>query len=160
MNHRSKLLRLANILCVVSGVFVPVADGSDHRPLREVAFLAGHWLGESGQVEMEEIWTTPKGGVMLGLHRDVAPGKPAFFEFLRIIEREGVVVYVASPMGSGATEFTLAKIEVNFVVFENLEHDYPQRIVYRRDGDRLTARIEGEIDGKLEVNEWTWCSAR
>ena len=30
------------------------------------------------------------------------------------------------------------------IVFENAEHDFPQRIVYRRDGDRLHASIEGE----------------
>jgi len=160
MTHRSKLLRLANILCVVLGMSVPSAIGGDLRPLHELAFLAGHWVGESGQVEMEEIWTEPKGGVMLGLHRDVAPGEPAFFEFLMIEERDGRMIYVASPRGRGATEFPLSKIEDSFVVFENFEHDYPQRIVYRRDGDRLTARIEGEIDGELEVSEWSWSLAR
>jgi len=108
---------------------------------------------------MEEIWTVPKSGLMLGLHRDVTPGKPAFFEFLRIEERNGRVIYIASPMGSGATEFTLAEIDVNVVVFENLEHDYPQRVVYRRDGDRLTARIEGVVAGTLKFAEWSWSLA-
>ena len=32
--------------------------------------------------------------------------------------------------------------------FENLEHDFPQRIIYRRDGDSLTGRIEGVSMGK------------
>lgn len=160
MTHRSTLLRLASILCVASGVSVPSATGGDLRPLHELAFLAGNWVGESGQVEMEEIWTEPKGGVMLGLHRDVAPGKAAFFEFLRIGVRDGRVICFASPRGCGGTEFLLSKIEDSVVVFENFEPDYPQRIVYRRDGDRLTARIEGGIDGQLAVTEWTWCSAR
>ena len=153
MTHRSKLLRLANILCLVSGLSLPVANGGDLRPLQGVAFLAGHWVGKSGQVEMEEIWTEPKGGVMLGLHRDVAPGKPAFFEFLWIEQRDGRLVYVASPQGRGGTEFPLSKVEDSVVVFENLEHDYPQRIVYRRDGDRLTARIAmNEVVRSTTVN--------
>jgi len=44
------------------------------------------------------------------------------------------------------------------IVFENLEHDYPQRILYWRDGEKLCARTEGEIDGKSESEEW--CYAR
>jgi len=34
------------------------------------------------------------------------------------------------------------------VVFENLRHDFPQRIIYRRvSEDSLIARIEGMING-------------
>ena len=47
-------------------------------------------------------------------------------------------------------------IDEDSVVFENLGHDFPQRIVYRRDVDRLTARIEGEADGQLDATEWSW----
>ena len=43
-----------------------------------------------------------------------------------------------------------------FVVFENPEHDYPQRILYLRDGDELTARIEGTAGGVEKSSEWTW----
>jgi hypothetical protein len=37
------------------------------------------------------------------------------------------------------------------VVFENLQHDFPQRIIYRSlSGDRLAARIEGVRGGLLK----------
>ena len=156
MNHRSKLFRLANVMGVILGLSLSVASGGDLRPLQGMAFLAGHWFGTAGQVEMEEVWTAPKGGVMLGLHRDVAPGKPAFFEYLRIEERGEAVVYVASPRGAGATDFVLVSLDEGEVVFENLDHDFPQRIIYQREGNRLMARIEGEVDGKLESSEWVW----
>lgn len=108
---------------------------------------------------MEEVWTSAKGGVMLGLHRDVSPGKAAFFEFLRIEERRDTMVYIASPRGLGTTEFKLVKVEDSVAVFENLEHDFPQRIIYRRVGNGLTARIEGIVDGTLEFTEWNWVPA-
>jgi hypothetical protein len=69
------------------------------------------------------------------------------------------VIYIASPRGVGTTEFSLITYAENCVVFDNLEHDFPQRIIYRRDGDRLTAQIEGEVDGKLESTQWTWVLA-
>jgi hypothetical protein len=31
----------------------------------------------------------------------------------------------------------------HFASFENAQHDYPQTVSYRRDGERLTARIAG-----------------
>ena len=44
-------------------------------------------------------------------------------------------------------------------MFENLAHEFPQRIIYSRDGETLTARIEGMMDGKLEGMEWSFTSA-
>ena len=127
------------------------------RPaLDDLSWLEGRWVGSAGDVVMEEIWTAPRGGVMLGLHRDVAPDRPAFFEYLRIEQREGNVVYVASPRGVGSTEFTMISSGAAEVVFENLEHDFPQRIIYRRHGNLLVARVEGEIEGTLRAREWEW----
>jgi len=48
---------------------------------------------------------------------------------------------------------------VNSVVFENPEHDFPQRILYRLDGGMLHARIEGVVDGEPLSSEWTWSRA-
>jgi hypothetical protein len=44
------------------------------------------------------------------------------------------------------------------VVFENLEHDFPQRIIYSRSGDTLTARIEDESGEKSM--EWVWTKTK
>ena len=102
----------------------------------------------------------PSGGVMLGLHRDVRRGQPAFFEYLRITARDGRLVYVASPRGTGTTEFVLVGLEGQHAIFENLEHDFPQRIIYWRVEDRLMARIEGVVGGELEFTEWSWDPVR
>jgi hypothetical protein len=44
-------------------------------------------------------------------------------------------------------------------VFENPGHDFPQRLIYRRDGDRLTARIEGQAGGRTRTVEWAYRAA-
>ena len=135
--------------------------GAQPASLDAVAFLAGTWTGEEGGVSMEEHWTRPAGGMMLGLHRDVAPGKPAFFEFLRIEETPKGIVYLASPRGAPATAFPLVESGGNRAVFENRKHDCPTRIIYRLTGDgSLHARIEGTKKGKPAFEEWTWKKAR
>ncbi len=43
------------------------------------------------------------------------------------------------------------------VVFENLQHDFPQRVMYWLEPDgRLHARIEGMQAGKLGSHDWVW----
>ena len=42
----------------------------------------------------------------------------------------------------------------------NPDHDFPQRIIYRLDGDILNARIEGLINGKPQSMEWKWTDAK
>jgi hypothetical protein len=156
MMHRIKALRVAVSIVVIVNAAVPLAVGGENYSLADMTFMVGHWVGKAGSVEMEESWIAPKGGVMLGLHRDVAPGKKAFFEYLRVEDRDGALVYVASPKGAGATDFVLVALDDRGAVFENLEHDFPQRIIYRRHEDHLTARVEGEVDGEMRSSEWVW----
>jgi hypothetical protein len=147
---------------VVAGMVASLAlvGGGREAPrefgLEGLAWLAGHWQGSADGVATEEMWLAPAGGLMLGLHRDVAPGRQAVFEYLRIEAREHGAVYVASPGGGGATEFPLLSAEPMEVVFENPGHDFPQRIIYRREGDALIARIEGEVDGRRRSAQWEW----
>jgi hypothetical protein len=134
-----------------------VCAGDDAPPLEALHWMVGQWSLEKDGLSMEELWTPPKGGVMLGLHRDVRAGGRAFFEYLRIEERPEGLVYVASPMGRTPTLFPLAAFEDGKVVFENSDHDFPQRIIYEiQDDGMLRARIEGLRDGKLATSEWTW----
>jgi hypothetical protein len=152
---RRATLRAAALLFAAPLAFAQPAS------LDTVAFLAGTWTGGEGGVAMEEHWTAPAGGLMLGLHRDVLPGKPAFFEFLRIEATPKGIVYLASPRGAPATPFPLIESGGNRAVFENREHDFPTRIIYRLTPDgSLHARVEGTRKGKPAFEEWTWKKAR
>ena len=119
-------------------------------------FMTGTWSAAVDGVRMEEHWTTGDGNLMLGLHRDVRPNGRVFFEFLRVEVRDGVPAYIAQPGGRPATVFPMKSMTDSRVVFENLQHDFPQRIVYWRDGARLCARVEGPMEGKEVSQQWCW----
>ena len=63
------------------------------------------------------------------------------FEFLRIVEREGTLVYIAQPNGSPPTEFVLTEIGKDKAVFANPRHDSPQKITSELTPTGLTASI-------------------
>ncbi|HVZ93176.1 MAG TPA: DUF6265 family protein [Phycisphaerales bacterium] len=105
--------------------------------IRDVAWLAGAWVGTrgaEGRTSIEERWSPPLGGAMLALSRTVSRDRMSAFEFLRIIERDGGLVYIAQPNGAAPTEFVLTELGAEApprrAVFENPRHDYPKRIVY------------------------------
>lgn len=119
-------------------------------------FMTGHWQGTVEGVVMEEQWLAPSGGLMLGVHRDVRPDGKASFEFLRVEMKDGRLTYLAMPGGQPPTPFPLKTLTASRVVFENLEHDFPQRIIYWLDGKRLCARVEGNIGGSEQSEQWCW----
>jgi len=55
---------------------------------------------------------------------------------------------IVSDQNSGEpTVFTEVSFSDTLIAFENMEHDFPQRITYRKTSDTtLLAFIEGEID--------------
>jgi hypothetical protein len=59
-------------------------------------------------------------------------------------------------MGDGrtGTPFRLTGLSATEAVFENPQHDYPQRIIYRKSGNRLDARIEGVDKGKARSEDF------
>ena len=65
----------------------------------DLAWLAGAWVGtRSSGSSIEERWSPPLGGAMLAVSRTViTSGKMFAFEYLRIVERDGGLVYIASP---------------------------------------------------------------
>ena len=110
--------------------------------IADMAWLGGAWVGARGKRSIEERWGPPLGGAMLGVSRTVSRGKMVAFEFLRVVEREGGLVYFAQPGGRKATEYVLTKLDGKRAVFDNPRHDYPQRITYElSDEGGLTATI-------------------
>ena len=125
----------------------PVEGGA---PIGRLSWLSGCWESVRGERRIEEQWMAPRGGSMLGLGRTVVRDSTVEFEYVRIHERDGRLVYTAKPSGQAEASFSSVTLSDSLVVFEDPAHDFPQRIIYRRQGaDSLVARIEGERNGKL-----------
>ena len=107
-----------------------------------VSWMAGNWVSGDGGVSVEERWTPPAGGAMLAVSRTVKGGRMVGFEFLRIVERDGGLVYVAQPGGNPATDFTLTALSGTSATFENPEHDFPKQI-------RYTKRPDGSLEARV-----------
>ena len=53
--------------------------------------------------------------------------------------------------------FTATEVAENLLVVEQPEHDFPQKVVYRREGDALTATISGPAgDGQEQSIDFNY----
>ena len=139
------------LLTVATTLFCTIAHGQD---IGSAAFLAGNWTEKTERGETQEMWTAPRGDMMAAVNSSLRGGR-AGFEFIRIVKRDGKLIYLASPGGRNPpTEFPLKESSENRLVFENPTHDFPTRIFYTLKGDVLTARIEGMLGGKERAMEW------
>lgn len=125
-------------------------------PLEQLSWLSGCWVDPAGEAGSGEQWTTLAGGSMLGMGRTVKGGKLVTYEFMRIADGgDGKAVFHAQPAGKPAASFGAIALGATEVVFENLEHDFPQRVSYRYEApSTLRASIEGLRNGALKRIEF------
>jgi len=144
----ASLRRAAFLIAACLACALPVT-AQERFTLDDVRFLSGCWRGSMGALDMREDWSTAEGGVMLGTTRFLQERTVVDWEFGRMVEDDQGVTLWPYPRGVVSEHgFPLVRIDGDELVFENLEHDFPVRIVYvRRGEDRLEPRIEGH-DGR------------
>jgi len=91
----------------------------------------------------------PRGKSMIGVSRTVRGDSLVAYEFVIVREQGEQLAYEAHPSGQPAAVFLSRAVSDSSVLFENLQHDFPQRVGYQRDGpDSLLAWIEGMQNGQ------------
>ncbi|MEZ5710760.1 MAG: DUF6265 family protein [Blastomonas sp.] len=115
-------------------------------PLENLSWMVGDWScvgpeSDGDRSMVQEYWIMGKHG-MIGAGR-TARGATRTLEFMRIepAGKDQPVTLLASPNGAVPVRFALVEEGERQVVFENREHDYPQRISYSRDGNAMVATI-------------------
>ena len=116
----------------------------------QLAWLSGCWQQDGAESGSIEIWLAPAGGTLLGVSRTVKADKTVAYEFMRIgALADGKLAFTAKPSNQTEATFPVIRIGKQEIVFENKEHDFPQRIFYRSAAPgKLSARIEGTREGK------------
>ena len=122
----------------------------------QLAFMAGCWQGPFGDQVNQEMWMRPAAGTMLGTARNVNGIKTTFTEFALIhLDNGKLAMTVQLKLASEKTTFPMITLKPGEVVFENPQHDFPQRILYRSTGKNgLFAKVDGMMKGKQMAEEF------
>lgn len=120
-------------------------------------WISGCWQWREGERWGEECWTIPRAGQMLGSARSGNAVEVSSWEFMRIERGDEGLRFVASPGGDGWTAFAATTDPADGATFVNPANDYPQRVRYWREGERLRAEIS-RLDGTDAVS-WSFVKA-
>lgn len=141
-----------NFALLVALIIISSTSASMQNPaatptprIAELAWIAGNWQTAAGKrAQVDEHWSAPAGGSLLGMSRTIVGDKTVEFEYLRIEQRADAIYYVAHPKARcPGTDFKLTRLSGQEAVFENPAHDFPKRIIYRKTSDgSLVASID------------------
>lgn len=145
---------MKHMAIIAAAALLLVGAAPETKQAEDLGWLAGSWVAEeAGGIWMQERWAKPRGGVMLGTSLSGQSAKAGWFEYMRIATgKDGRLAFHASPGGAPASTFPLVASGTREATFENPAHDYPTRIVYRREGNVLTATISGA--GGAKARTW------
>jgi hypothetical protein len=141
-------------------IALALATSVHAAPADDVAalgWMAGSWIAEKDGVVTRETWLPPVGGAMAGAGQTNAAGRPARIEHMKITAEPAGATFTAFVPGQPPTPFVLRSGGANGeAVFENPVHDFPQRVIYRRCGEDLCARVEGTLRGRPASESWRY----
>jgi len=116
----------------------------------------GKWKMDTDKAEIYEEWIVSNGTELTGKSFSVVEGEEIVSEILYLKKFGEQWAYVAVPEGQNIALFALIEYTPKQFIFENEEHDFPQRINYEfHKGGKLTATVEGLINGEIKRREFS-----
>jgi hypothetical protein len=142
---------MRTLLFLAALVLAPAAHA---ETLQDLHWLKGCWRTADPGPVITEVWSAPPMPAMIGYSYTTHDGETQGWEAMRIEMIDGAPTFIGMPGGNAAVRFSLSETLIHVgarsgyvgATFENAAHDYPQRIVYQRDRNALTATIS-RIDG-------------
>ncbi|HTA43280.1 MAG TPA: DUF6265 family protein [Bryobacteraceae bacterium] len=136
-----------------------LAIGAGPAELQDLSFMAGHWRGEAGGKQIQEIWSAPESGSITGMYREMEGGKTTFYEFLTIEDGKSGPVLLIDHFDPGMRGWEDKNKPSTFhikdflppgeVVFESNDPANPLLLTYSRTSkNTMDVLLERKRDGK------------
>ena len=150
--------KTSNTLSLTEGTPRPAAKVAD------LAWLTGRWTGDGLGGQIEEAWSAPDGGAMVGYFRLVRAGKPVFYEILTLIEADGSVEMRLKHVNPDMTGW---EEKNDFVTFKLVKHDatgaYFSGLTFKRvSADVMEGylALRNRADGTIREEKFTYRRVR
>ena len=131
------------------------------NPSKIFSFVLGSWEMQTPKGKIVEQWSQGADKILKGKsYRVNAKGDSVLIETLQIRKIGKDVFYCSTVTNQNEGEevcFKLISTKDQIYIFENVAHDFPQRIVYQNQGkNEMLAWIEGELNGKSRKSEFRY----
>jgi hypothetical protein len=127
-----------------------------------MAWLSGTWKIDTGRGIIVEKWKAMNDSTLYGKSLFVkSQGDSVLQESMELSLRKGQWTFTSTVQGQNNNQpvsFKVIFARGTEFISENPEHDFPQRIAYRRVKNNLFASIEGRKNGKFGKQNFDFIS--
>ena len=155
---QTKLAIKVTMMLLVSHLGYAQQPSFTHRDFRGLDKLVGTWRTEKKNGVLYESWQKNSDDQFDGKSFKITNADTIVLERVRLAREGTRIVYAVRVDGENdgkETLFYLREIKDNDYIFEDKEHDFPQRIIYTRNSDgSMLAAVEGSIRDRPRRNEF------
>jgi hypothetical protein len=154
MRINFKFLKRIAILTAFLGMFGELQS----QTVNDLSWILGSWVMKTEGLELTETWIQNSEILFTGKGIGLVGKDTVFQEEMQLSFRENGIFYIVKAYGQnndGFVSFKLVNHGFNTFVFENMSHDFPNTIVYRKkDENSLDAWIEGKKNGIIKTDNF------
>lgn len=126
----------------------------NYSQLEKANWFLGRWKNNSPEGNLSESWKKINDSTFFGESYFVIKKDTVFVETIQLEERNSKLSYIVTVPNQNdekPVSFELTRSNTAQMVFENPNHDFPDKIIYNQVGnDSLLAEISGMKDGKIK----------
>jgi hypothetical protein len=154
-----KKISILLLILVIASCKNSDSDKNEKELIKTASWLLGKWESKSADGTLSEIWTQSNDSTFLGASYFIKQKDTIHHETIILQQKGETLIYSATVRGQNvnkAISFSQATSLENQLVFENLKHDYPQKITYQNaPNNRMIAIISGLLEGKPSTEKYT-----
>lgn len=132
----------------------------------DLAWLTGIWVGDRAGDTIEEHWSTPAGGALMGMFRWLHAGQVRFYELMTLEPEGDTLIFRIKHFHPGlrgweekdeSVSLVLVALQPGAAVFAKRDSPAPRWMVYRQpDPDTLVAFFETEDSTPTEAEQFRY----
>ena len=134
------------------------SEGTEKDKIKLAHWLLGNWENKSVEGSLTENWEKVNDSTYKATSYFANEKDTLHFETINLEQKGEVLTYIATIKGENDDKpvaFNLTISTEKQLVFENLKHDYPQKISYSQiSKDSIVAEISGIQQGKPSTEKY------
>ncbi|MDP3681347.1 MAG: DUF6265 family protein [Flavobacterium sp.] len=135
------------------------SDSNKNEKIKAASWLLGNWENKSADGNLTENWEKVNDSTFQAQSYYIKEKDTVHFESIILQQKGENLTYTATVKGQNNDKpvvFKLTTATDKQVSFENLKHDYPQKISYNQiTPDSLVAKISGIQQGKPSSEQFS-----
>lgn len=153
MHNLKKISTWLIVLSLLSASCVTESRKPEKAGLNKLDWFIGSWTGVTSESIFTETWQKVNDTLFTGQSYFIKGSDTLSSETISLQQHDTSVFYV--PLVEGQNDNKPIHFRLTFsdsvnAIFENPEHDFPQKIVYQlKENDSLIATISGNNNGKI-----------